>query len=175
MPNAMSIQQAFNNALYSISRSGLFEGEAGAEDAPKAAKPLTEYQKENLALREKALGIQQQKTDIKAAQEQRLQEDLIDKQKRTEGLTAFRKASAEVEKAQAGMIRAQAGALKEKTAGQALKRKKAEFNFKQQKSADRQAGQSALDKYESSVAALNGQKTGLQQRREMLQQIQLEI
>ena len=166
---------------------------------------MTEYQKASLAAKNEKLNIDKQKLDlqkqaekrkgkavniserkvaaaeikneINAEKEERLREDLIDRQQRTSGLVAQRKAAAEYEKAQVGMVKAQSAALKEKTAWQAFKRKKAEYAFKQQK-ANEKAGQEAIGNYMSNVEALNGQKIGMKQRKEMLQdaqQIQLEI
>lgn len=175
MPNALNIQAAFNNVLqelHYVRRAA----DSGEEEA-KPPKPLTEYQKENLALRKEQLDLAKSKAEVGAAKEARLQEDLLDKQQRTSGLVAQRQSTAEYQKAQAGMIKAQAAALKEKTAGQTLKRKKAEYAFKQQK-ANEKAGQEAIGNYMSNVDALNGQKIGMKQRKEMLQnaeQIQLEI
>ena len=177
----------------------------GAGKAAKAAKPMTEYQKASLAAKNEKLNLDKQKlnlqkqaearkdrsadiserkvaaaeakNEINAEKEERLREDLFDKQQRTSGLVAQREAEAEYKKAQAGMVKAQSAALKEKTAGQALKRKKSEYAFKQQKANDK-AGQEAIGNYMSNVEALNGQKIGMKQRREMLQnaqQIQLEI
>lgn len=168
MPNAMSIQQAFNNALFSLSRAGVFESEEG--EGKPAEKPITPYQQARLDQQAKKLDIEQQKADIKGAQEQRLQEDLLDKQRRTEGVVAQRKSNAAYQQALTE-------ALKEKTAGQKLRRLKSKYDFERRKAADKMAEQSALDKYESSVAALNGQKTGMKQRKEMLsgKQIELEI
>lgn len=203
MPNALNIQAAFNSILQDISYG---RGSAGEEaEGAKPPKPMTEYQKASLAAKNEKLNIDKQKLDlqkqaekrkgksvniserkvaaaeikneINAEKEERLREDLIDRQQRTSGLVAQRKAAAEYEKAQAGMVKAQSAALKEKTAGQALKRKKAEYAFKQQK-ANEKAGQEAIGNYMSNVEALNGQKIGMKQRKEMLQnaeQIQLEI
>lgn len=191
----MSIQESFNQIIGAYGNLGKMAldigltaatGGVGAgalikdiagDGAAKAAKPLTEYQKENLALRREQLDLAKSKAEVGAAKEARLQEDLLDKQQRTGGLVAQRKATAEYEKAQAGMVKAQAAAIKEKTAGQALKRKKAEYAFKQQRASEK-AGHEAIGNYMSNVEALNGQKIGMKQRKEMLQdaqQIQLEI
>ena len=203
MPNALNIQAAFNSILQDISYG---RGNAGEEaEGTKPPKPMTEYQKASLAAKNEKLNIDKQKLDlqkqaekrkgkavniserkvaaaeikneINAEKEERLREDLIDRQQRTSGLVAQRKAAAEYEKAQVGMVKAQSAALKEKTAGQAFKRKKAEYAFKQQK-ANEKAGQEAIGNYMYNVEALNGQKIGMKQRKEMLQdaqQIQLEI
>lgn len=203
MPNALNIQAAFNSILQDISYGQRSAGEE--TEGAKPPKPLTEYQKATLAAKNEKLNIDKQKLDlqkqaekrksksvniserkvaaaeakneINAEKEERLREDLIDRQQRTSGLVAQREAAAEYEKAQAGMVKAQSAALKEKTAGQALKRKKAEYAFKQQR-ANEKAAQEAIGNYMSNVEALNGQKIGMKQRKEMLQnaeQIQLEI
>ena len=167
----MSIQSAFNNALYSVSRVASY-GEG--KDKSPAEKTLTPYQQASLELKQQKLGLDKEKLAQNKAKEERLQEELQVKQSRTPGIVAQRKATADVLEAQAGIAKAQAGALKEKTAKEKLKRQKAEYAFKQQKASDK-AGRSALKKYEETVANIQGQKRGLQERQEMLGQIQLEI
>ena len=186
MPNALNIQAAFNSILQDISYG---RGSAGEEaEGAKPPKPMTEYQKASLASKNEKLNLDKQKlklqqqaearkdrstdiserkvaateakNEINAEKEERLREDLIDRQQITSGLVAQREADAEYKKAQAGMVKAQSAALKEKTAGQTLKRKKAEYAFKQQK-ANEKAGQEAIGNYMSNVEALNGQKIGM--------------
>ncbi len=167
----MSIQSAFNNALYSISRVASYGEE---KDKTPAEKPLTPYQQASLELKQQKLSLDKEKLAQNKAKEERLQEELGVKQARTPGIVAQRKAHADILEAQANIAKAQAGALKEKTAKEKLKRQKAEYAFKQQKASDK-AGKSALKKYEETITNIQGQKRGLQERQEMLGQMQLEI
>ena len=102
----MSIQSAFNNALYSVSRVASYGEE---KDKTPAEKTLTPYQQASLEIKKQKLGLDKEKLAQNKAKEERLQEELQVKQSRTPGIVAQRKATADVLEAQAGIAKAQAG------------------------------------------------------------------
>lgn len=181
MPNALNIQAAFNNVLQSLSRAYGDNKNPEQKELAERRLALAERRQESSERRnelaaEKA-ATEKQKVALRETHEARMSEELFDKQIRTGSLKAAREADAAYALAAADM-------LKEKTAQEALKRKEKEYKFKQKKARDKkaqekqQAQESALGEYTSNVEALNGQKIGMKQRREMLQnaqQIQLEI
>ena len=180
MPNALNIQAAFNNVLQSLYRG---YGEKNSEQKELAERRLAlaerrqeSSEKRNEIAAEKA-ATDKQKLALRETHEARMSEELFDKQIRTGSLKATREADAAYTREAANM-------LKEKTAQEALKRKEEEYKFRQKKARDKKeqerkrAQESALGEYTSNVEALNGQKIGMKQRKEMLQnaeQIQLEI
>lgn len=180
MPNALNIQAAFNNVLQNLSYR---YGEKNPEQRELAERRLAlaerrqeSSEKRNTLAAEK-LETDKQKLALRETHEARMSEELFDKQIRTGTLKTTREADA-------GYTLAAAEMLKEKTAQEALKRKEEEYKFRQKKARDKKAQErkkaqeSALGEYTSNVEALNGQKIGMKQRRDMLkdtQQIQLEI
>lgn len=167
MPNALNIQAAFNNVLQSISRG------YGDNTNPEQ-KELAERR---LALAERKQQSSEKRNEIASEKAETEKQKLALRETHEGSLKAEREANA-------GYTLAAAEMLKEKTAQEALKRKEEEYKFRQKKARDKkaqerqQAQESALGEYTSNVEALNGQKIGMKQRRDMLkdtQQIQLEI
>lgn len=181
MPNALNIQAAFNNVLQSLSRgygdnTNPEQKELAERRLALAERRQVSSEKRNEIAAEKA-ETDKQKLALRETHEARMSEELFDKQIRTGSLKATREADAAYTLEAANM-------LKEKTAQEALKRKEEEYKFRQKKARDKKAQErkraqeSAFGEYTSNVEALNGQKIGMKQRKEMLQneeQIQLEI